>query len=293
MQGSRSIVPSSGFSAGRVGPSRGFAPRAVGGNVMPAHPVSTRPVHLRPVPVHATPGIHVRPGSNGMVTRFTNLNRRTTPASVTPAAAVRPVNTAQPFQPISPAFTYQSAFPFFPAFADPFCYGFPCSFLGYPYDVYGAGLYANPYVFAGAYGYNPSGFAGAYGYGDAYAAANPYINPGASVSNSYATTPSHGTPSADYRDRGQHSAIAQVEVVVPDANAEVWFNGVKTVTRGEKRLFASPPLDRGANHVVAIRAVWREGGQDMTVERSINLTAGAQVRVEFSRTPVRVTAGHE
>lgn len=305
----RRFSPRSGFApSGRFGSSRGSVPGSVRGNSTPLHSVA-RPVHLKPVPVHATPGMNVPAGSRGMVTRRFNVNPTTIPVPANVAAAIRPANTLAPLQPISPTFTYQSAFPtfqsafpFFPFFASAnpfFGYGYPYSYLGYPYDIYGSGLYVNPYAFAGSYSYNPYGFAGSYGYPNTYAI--PYIDAGTDasvnpyrVANSYATTALDVTPLAKgYGDRRQVAAVGQVEVDVPDANAEVWFNGKKTTSHGKRRFFTSPPLDRGANHVVAVRATWREGGQNMMVERTINLTAGTLVRVEFSKSPVRVTGGQE
>jgi hypothetical protein len=73
----------------------------------------------------------------------------------------------------------------------------------------------------------------------------------------------------------------QVEVIVPDPNAEVWFNGTKASKLGGRRYF---PVDsRPAPYVATVKAAWSEAGQTTTVERNINVGGGANVVVDFRK----------
>jgi uncharacterized protein (TIGR03000 family) len=78
---------------------------------------------------------------------------------------------------------------------------------------------------------------------------------------------------------------AHVEVVVPDANATVWFGGAPTTSRGTFRYFTSPALQPGTAYTYTIKAAWDEGGQTRTAERVVYVTAGSRVEVDFTQEP--------
>lgn len=279
MHSSRGFGPGNGFApGGRFVSNRGFAPGTVRMNSGLTRPAAIAPLSLRAVPVVTTPGMRIPAGSGGMVTRRLNVNPAA--SAVTAVPATSQVNRLQPTTGIRPNIVFQNTTPFFPRHHHhhlpffgsgfPFYgYGYPYQFYGDPYGGYGYGSYANPYALAGAYGY-----------GDAYpGAVNPYITGSAGPGP-------YGASSSPI----QSDASAHLEVVLPDANAEVWLNGEKTTGQGTTRLFTTPPLERGMTQAVTVRVAWRDGGQNMTVERTINVTAGTRVRVEFSGTPVRVTS---
>jgi uncharacterized protein (TIGR03000 family) len=50
---------------------------------------------------------------------------------------------------------------------------------------------------------------------------------------------------------------------------------------GMEKLYISPPLQQGASYVYTIRASWDQGGQTMTQERRVPVSAGQQVSVSF------------
>ncbi|MFN4259718.1 MAG: TIGR03000 domain-containing protein [Gemmataceae bacterium] len=78
------------------------------------------------------------------------------------------------------------------------------------------------------------------------------------------------------------SNIAQVEMVLPTTNAEVWVDGYKTTSTGTTRTFHSPPLTPGKKYHYQIRASWVQNGETMTEERTIPVAAGQQSIVNFT-----------
>jgi len=82
---------------------------------------------------------------------------------------------------------------------------------------------------------------------------------------------------------------AQIDVLVPDPNAQVWFDGNQTTSRGPTRYFDSPSLQPGGSYTYTLRATWNQGGQPMSAETSVRVTAGSQVVVDFNQAPPKVT----
>jgi uncharacterized protein (TIGR03000 family) len=148
--------------------------------------------------------------------------------------------------------------------------GYGWSYPYYPYYPSSYGPYFNPYAY-NPYAFNP--YANAYASAGSYGDINPYASSG----------PGSGSPGT------AAPLAAQAEIVVPDSNADVWFNGEKSNTQGVTRVFTSPPLDPAGQYRLTIKASWNEGGQAIAAERTITLTAGAHVKVEFSKGRVRVS----
>jgi uncharacterized protein (TIGR03000 family) len=82
---------------------------------------------------------------------------------------------------------------------------------------------------------------------------------------------------------------AQMDVFVPDENAQVWFDGNLTSSKGSTRYFDSPPLQAGSKYQYVLRAAWTQNGQPMTAETVVSVTAGSQVVVDFTQSPPKVT----
>jgi len=109
------------------------------------------------------------------------------------------------------------------------------------------------YGFYGGYGYGGYGYGG-YGYGGY----------------------GHGYAGYDYPDYvTDDGAPVHVTVQVP-ADAEVWFNEVKTQQTGTTRRFVSPPLAPG-NYRYDIRASW--GSRSET--RQVTVHPGDDISVQF------------
>jgi uncharacterized protein (TIGR03000 family) len=74
---------------------------------------------------------------------------------------------------------------------------------------------------------------------------------------------------------------ALVVVMVPTDNAELWFNGVKTQTQGQRREFVTPELPPGQTFNYEIKARWTADGKDIERTRTVRVQAGAQSVVNF------------
>jgi uncharacterized protein (TIGR03000 family) len=77
----------------------------------------------------------------------------------------------------------------------------------------------------------------------------------------------------------------RIKVYLP-ADAVLHVDGAQTQATGEIRNFISPPLTRGKKYVYTLRATWKEGGKEVSSERTAHLEAGLDVIVDF-REPVQ------
>ena len=73
---------------------------------------------------------------------------------------------------------------------------------------------------------------------------------------------------------------AKIKVYLP-ADAILHVDGAQTQATGEVRSFISPPLTRGKKYVYTFRATWKEGGKEVSTERTAHLEAGLDVIVDF------------
>src|SRR5262249_49776944 len=71
-----------------------------------------------------------------------------------------------------------------------------------------------------------------------------------------------------------------ISMSVP-ANAEIWFDGSKTVQTGTFRRFVSPPLVPGDDYAYDITAKWKENGREVTQSRRVRVHAGERVSINF------------
>jgi uncharacterized protein (TIGR03000 family) len=163
------------------------------------------------------------------------------------------------------------------------------SYYGRGYGGYGYGLGGLGIApFYGGYG---TGGYGGYGngYGYNYGGAG-YYNPG-SYDNSYNSSygnAQYGSPqygNSNYDDDSPYAQplpdqAAHLTVNVP-ANADVYFNDVKTRQTGTARQFVTPPLEPG-NHQYDIRATWMENGQRQTQTHQVTVHAGDGLNVNFT-----------
>jgi uncharacterized protein (TIGR03000 family) len=74
---------------------------------------------------------------------------------------------------------------------------------------------------------------------------------------------------------------AMVEIIVPTDSAEVWFNGAKTQTTGQKRQFVTPELSPGQDYTYQVRVRWSFNGKDYEETRQVTVQAGNQSMVNF------------
>ena len=71
-------------------------------------------------------------------------------------------------------------------------------------------------------------------------------------------------------------ATASLEVMVPSADTELYFNGIKTQQTGLKRSFTTPELEPGKAYSYEVRARWMENGKEMEQTRTVVVQAGNQ-----------------
>ncbi len=121
----------------------------------------------------------------------------------------------------------------------------------------GVGFYPYDYDYAPAYVYAPP----------TIIVAAPPAAPAVTVAAPPAPAPEDG--------------CARLQVLVP-ADAEVWFDGNLTTTRGEQREFTSPPLTPGRDYQYQVRARWTDGGRVVDQTRTVAVRANARVGVNFS-----------
>lgn len=141
---------------------------------------------------------------------------------------------------------------------------------GYFYGPgFGFGLGFYPYYYgAGPYWYNPIVVAPGY----------PYVPPAVVVQGQpEAPPPPQATPGEPAPKN------AQIKVLVPDAQAKVWFDGNPTSSTGTERLFHTPDLAPGATSTYKIRARWTANGQQFEQELIVPVQAGRGSVADFTR----------
>ena len=147
--------------------------------------------------------------------------------------------------------------------------------------------------FYGSWGYYPRyygypGYYGSWGYPSYYGSYGGYLSAPVYPYYDYSyyavpTTTVVTTPAAVPLTPAPVGTPAHLEVIVPDPDAMVWFNGQPTTTRGTVREFDSPALEPGKTYEYSVRAVWNDRGRAASSERVVSVTAGSQVVVDFTK----------
>jgi len=147
--------------------------------------------------------------------------------------------------------------------------------------------------------WNNNGYRGGYynNYRDGYhndgwwGGVGVYINPSLgyrygypyrSYDSYYYTPPYYSTPATDYVTPVTYADdSAHIRVIVPDPAARVWFNGALTSQTGSDRLFNTPNLTTSGTY--QIRAAWMQGPNEVNAERTVTVSPGQSVMVDFTR----------
>jgi uncharacterized protein (TIGR03000 family) len=162
-----------------------------------------------------------------------------------------------------------------------YSYGYPG--LGYGYaPYYGTTAYGYNYVaptttYSGYYSPTLWAYSPNYGRPPGSSSAASGVAPAGYVSYyppAYATGPAAATAP------DTNELLAWVEVTVP-AGAELWFDGQRTTKTGERRVFRTPPLEKGHNYYYDVKARWTEGGKPVEKTRQVSVHAGERVAVDF------------
>jgi uncharacterized protein (TIGR03000 family) len=155
---------------------------------------------------------------------------------------------------------------------------------GYAGGGYGRGGYGYG---GGGYGYGAGYFGGVYLGGLGYS--NGYYGPfaqgyGYDYAPGYDGTPALQTPAMPLRQSyfpRTSSQSASVTVLVPTADAKVWFDNTATTQNGMERSFVSPALEPNQNFTYTIKARWMENGQPVNQERQVHVQAGQNITANF------------
>lgn len=86
------------------------------------------------------------------------------------------------------------------------------------------------------------------------------------------------------------AAPAQLNVMLPTAEANVLINGKPTTTMGTNRTYETPELTPGSRFSYTITASWQQGGQTVTREMPVTVMAGATSVVDFTRSAADISA---
>jgi uncharacterized protein (TIGR03000 family) len=131
------------------------------------------------------------------------------------------------------------------------------------------GYYGSPYYY-GRRGYY---------YGYEYAPGYYDNTPGYYYSDSV-TQP----PAAEYRQSSYSEPnTATLTIVVPNSDAQVWFDGSPTSQRGMERAFHTPALQQAGTYTIKVR--WTENGRTIDQERRVRVQPGQSVMVDFRASP--------
>jgi uncharacterized protein (TIGR03000 family) len=153
---------------------------------------------------------------------------------------------------------------------------------GYNHGGYNHGYYHH------GYGYYPGIYGGAYPWYGADTSYDTY--PRYSYYNASAVQ-YNDPPAQYYSPAAQYYAppapvvndFANVNVIVPDPQARVWFDGNATSQAGTERLFHMPSLTMGSTYNYQIRASWMQGGREVSQVRTVSVTPGQTTMVDFTR----------
>lgn len=87
-------------------------------------------------------------------------------------------------------------------------------------------------------------------------------------------------PRYSFYPMGMQRNSAQIQLRLPNPEAEVKFDGQTTRQKGMTRLFTTPPLD--GTYSYQVTAAWQQDGQQITRERTIQVRPGASVMVDLT-----------
>jgi uncharacterized protein (TIGR03000 family) len=83
---------------------------------------------------------------------------------------------------------------------------------------------------------------------------------------------------------GQATGQAVIDVRVPAANAEVFFEGINTRQTGVRRVFHSPAIQVETTFYYQVRARWVDDGKVQDQVRPVGVRANETIVVDFAKT---------
>jgi uncharacterized protein (TIGR03000 family) len=91
----------------------------------------------------------------------------------------------------------------------------------------------------------------------------------------YVAPPQQMPPASD--------TTARLEVLVPDATAQVQLDGNRTRSTGTVRYYESPPLPGGKEYSYRVTASWNKDGKPVNAELNVGVTPGKVTVVDFTQ----------
>ena len=112
-------------------------------------------------------------------------------------------------------------------------------------------------------------------YGNAYYPSYYYSTP-----TYYYSDPVAQVPATEYRQSFYSDpSSSTITVLLPSADAQVWFDDSPTTQRGMERIFHTPSLQQAGTY--SIKARWTEGGRTVDRQRDVQVQPGQPVTVNF------------
>jgi uncharacterized protein (TIGR03000 family) len=180
---------------------------------------------------------------------------------------------------------YQGSYPY---------YGGYYSNYGYPGGL-GLGLSLGGLGYSGYYYGNGPYYSNSLYYGTPYLAApgtEVSINSNRAILSNYQVQNPGGGPVINanaptvamqsfYSGPSPTTGKADLTVKVP-ADAQVWLGSLQSGQTGAERRFSFPALPPGSN-MFTLRATWTENGQAVTREKQVDMKAGGNETVDFTK----------
>ena len=82
---------------------------------------------------------------------------------------------------------------------------------------------------------------------------------------------------------GLDSRTAGFTIRLPDAKADVWFESTATKQQGIIRQYVSENLDPGYTYTYHVRVRWMDNGNPVEKTRDVEVRAGQQVNLDFTK----------
>jgi uncharacterized protein (TIGR03000 family) len=76
---------------------------------------------------------------------------------------------------------------------------------------------------------------------------------------------------------------ARISVFLPDADAQLAFDGHQTSMTGQRRLFQTPEFENGTTHAYTLTATFKRDGREVTESRQVTAVPGSTSIVDFTR----------
>lgn len=116
-----------------------------------------------------------------------------------------------------------------------------------------------------------------------------YYSSPSSVYNSPFVDGNTMSRASNYLDRGVevgNGKQVRMQIMLPDANADLFIQGQKMTSKGSLRVFDSPNLESGKSYIYTVKMQRAIDGKTQEEIRNVDVQAGNMISVDFTR-PIR------